>query len=213
MKLKSINPRLSSLWNESDITGLARSRRCCSKIACAVAIGACLALPVVANAAAISFPLNFCSLVNTNADGTASSADDGASVVITGGNTGTGLSGTTDLVAVAAAPVTIAFQFSFASLDAPAFDFAGFLVNGLFTEVADSSGQSGSASFSALSGDTFGFRVGTADNTGEPGIFTVSDVVVEESAVPEPSTQLLMVGAACTAALFCALRRVLEKRL
>lgn len=178
-------------------------------------IGGCLGLPPVTMAASIPFPLTFFSVVNTNADGTAVSPDGGASVVITGGNNGSGLGGTTDLIAKAPAPVTIAFLFIYTSLDSPTFDWAGYVVNDLFTQVADTSGQSGSGSFSVLAGDTFGFRVGTEDNTSEPGIFTVSDFEAVGVASPEPSTPLLIMGAfaiAAASALRRSRRRVEERR-
>ena len=54
-----------------------------------------------AKAASIPYPLSDFVLTNSNADGTAVSPDGGISVILTGGNNGTGLSGTTDLLAIA----------------------------------------------------------------------------------------------------------------
>jgi hypothetical protein len=65
----------------------------------------------------------------------------------------------------------------------------GYLIDGVFTQLADTSGESGFASFSVTFGETFGFRVATVDNQGEPGILTVSDFSAPApSAVPEPDT-------------------------
>lgn len=215
MEFKRIYRRLSDFDQGPGLAGMARFRWGRSALVFLIAISGCLALPPVAKAASIPFPLSFFSLVNTNADGTAASPDGGVSVTITGGNNGSGLGGTTDLIATAPSPVTIVFQFLYTSLDSPTFDWAGFVVNDLFTQVADTSGQSGNASFPVLAGDTFGFRVGTEDNTSEPGVFTVSDFAVVGATVPEPSTQLLMMSAlamSAAGALRRSRRRVKERR-
>jgi hypothetical protein len=192
--------------------GLPDLGRCLRSAACLLGVlGACMVLPPVSTAASIPFPLTFFNVVNTNADGTALSADGGISAVITGGNNGSGLTGTTDLIATAPADVTIAFQFIYMSADAPTFDWAGFLVNDLFTQVADTSGESGNATFSVLAGETFGFRVATADNTSEPGVFTVSDFIPDGTATPEPSTQFLILGAGLFLTVGRALRRTLQR--
>jgi len=110
----------------------------------------------------------------------------GSSIVLTGGNSGSGEPGNTDLVTTATQAGLIQFDFSYSSLDLPTFDYAGYLLNGAFVQLADTSGESGLAQFNVNLGDTFGFRVATVDNLFEPGILTVS------SATPEPGTGLMM---------------------
>jgi hypothetical protein len=132
------------------------------------------------------------SLSNSNADGFAVLTGDG-SVGLTGGNDGSAIPGITDLWLVAPASGTVSFSYSYSSLDFPGFDSAGFILNG-FVQLADSDGEFGGAVFSVLAGDVFGFRVATADNTGEPGVFTVSNFIGpdagDDPGVPETSTFL-----------------------
>lgn len=136
-------------------------------------------------------------LTNQFADGSAQTPDGGLSVVLTGGNTGSGLSGTTDLFITAAGSGTVYFQYSYFSLDEPHFDVAGFLVNGAFMPLTDTSGNMGVATFSIAQGQTFGFRVATMDNLGEPGILTVTDFGAPSAstAAPEPVTWPMVVVA------------------
>jgi hypothetical protein len=144
-------------------------------------------------------PQNSFSLVNTNADGSVTVQSN--SIVLTGGNNGSGNPGTTDFVGTAVSSGTVNFNWSYSSLDVPGFDFAGYLLNGNFFPLADTDGQFGvspcaTCSFHINTGQSFGFRVGTADNQGEPGILTVTAAAVT-SAVPEPgtaSTLLLVTG-------------------
>ena len=133
-------------------------------------------------------PANTFQLVNTNADGSVIATTD--QFLLTGGNTGSGDPGTTDFVATALSSGTVNFNWSYSSLDSPGFDFAGYLLNGNFFFLADTDGESGvnpcaTCSFQVNAGQSFGFRVGTADNQGEAGMLTVSAVT---SAVPEPGT-------------------------
>jgi hypothetical protein len=114
-------------------------------------------------------------LSNQDADGTAMTPDGGLSVVITGGNTGSGLPGITDFLIVSPAVGMVHFEYSYFSLDIPLLDEAGYVVDGAYTMLADTSGGSGSADFSVNAGSTFGFRVATLDNEAEPGVFTISD--------------------------------------
>lgn len=129
---------------------------------------------------------------NTNADG--SVITQSLSFVLTGGNNGSMAFGTTDYVATATSGGTVNFNWSYSTCsstdppvcDDPTFDFAGYLVNGSFFSLADTNGQSGIGAFAVSPGDTFGFRVGTVDNTGEPGILTIT------GDVPEPATSLML---------------------
>ena len=128
-------------------------------------------------------------LINTNADGFVTTPDGGVTAVLTGGNNGSLLPGTTDLVTMATGPGVINFQWSYASLDVPTFDYAGYLLNGNFFPLADTNGESGIGHFPVSLGASFGFRVGTVDNSGEPGILTVSNA---PTAVPEPGAAPLL---------------------
>jgi len=135
---------------------------------------------------------------NTNADGGVVTQP--TSFVLTGGNNGSLSFGTTDYTATATLGGTVNFNWSYSTCsptsppvcDDPTFDFAGYLINGNFFSLADTNGQSGTGTFDILAGDVFGFRVGTVDNSGEPGILSVSSV---PSGVPEPATSMLLLFA------------------
>lgn len=148
---------------------------------------------------------------STTSDGFAFTPDLGLTVVVQGGNDGSGLPGTTDMLINAPAAGTVQFDYLYNSLDAPTFDAAGYMLNGLYSQFADTNGQSGTISFSVNSGDLFGFQVWTADNTGEPGILTVSNFSAPQGAVssgvPEPRTLPMVL----LAAVFVAAHR-LRKR-
>ena len=160
------------------------------------ALGFSLAIAPSAKAAFIGdYALNRFQLTNTNADGSVFTPDGGLSIVLTGGNSGSGLPGMTDFVGTATAAGTVQFHYSYSALDFPGFDFAGYLLSGAFTQVANTDGQSGNATFTVTPGLRFGFRVGTADNTGEPGILTLSNFSAPSgagSSVPEPATAPLV---------------------
>lgn len=149
------------------------------------------------------------SLINTNADGSAVTNDGGLSVILTGGNNGSGISGTTDLTIAAAAGGTVQFQFSYNTLDDPSFDDAGFLLDGVYTRLSGFGGDpfNGSRNFAVLAGHTFGFRVNTLDNQFEPAVLTISNFTapVAASGVPEPATWTL--GFAAMVALGLVSRR------
>lgn len=166
-------------------------------------LGCIFALAAQARAAFISpYALNNFMLINMNADGTAITPDGGASVVITGGNNGSGEPGTTDLVTTAQTSGAVQFKYSYSSLDIAHQDFAGYLVGNVFTQIADISGQTGMVSFMAPLGQTFGFRVGTLDNQFEPGILTVSSFSgpATSTGVPEPGSAQMLLWAGIAAA-------------
>ncbi len=140
---------------------------------------------------------------SSTGNGTAMTPDAGASLVLTGSNDGSGEPGTTDFTILAPISGNVSFDYAFATLDTAGYEFAGYLVNGTFTQLADTDGESGAAQFSVASGDTFGFRVGTVDNTGGPGILTISDFEApfDSSATPEPSSASFLVEGLCALAL------------
>lgn len=170
----------------------ATNPRAMGYLGCLLAL--CLALAPQARAASITFSSLQFTIVNTNGDGTGALANGGLSLVLTGPNNGGGLPGTTDLLAIAPADGMVSFDYLYSSQDTPGYDMGGYVVQGVFTELADTDMESGSASFSVTSGESFGFRVATVDNEGEPGIFTVSNFDAPGAATPEPGTMLLMLG-------------------
>lgn len=160
------------------------------------ALAICFALTFQAKASSITaFSLQF-TLTNNSADGSVMVSSDGLTVTLTGGNNGSGLPGTTDFLTTALAAGTVSFDFSYSSLDDPGFDFAGYVLGANFVPLADTDGEFGSVMFPVNLGDTFGFEVDTQDNTGEPGILTVTNFTGPgASSVPEPGTfPLAIVG-------------------
>ena len=144
-------------------------------------------------------PVTFSSLQwtvdNQNADGTAAVSNGGLTLTLTGGNNGTGLEGTTDLVTLAPASGTISFDYAYSSLDpTPGFDMAEYLLKATVVQFADTNGETGSISFAVAAGDSFGFRMATADNEGEPGILVISNFSAPGTATPEPGTAGLILA-------------------
>lgn len=149
-------------------------------------------------------------LANTNANGFAALNLDG-SLAIVGGNDGSGIPGMTDLSLIAPASGTVSFNYAYSSLDFPGYDFAGYFTDS-FTFLANSDGAFGSATFLATAGQQFAFRVSTLDNTGEPGVLTISNFNGPNATggdVPEPSTLL---SAALGLAVWAATRRKVARQ-
>jgi hypothetical protein len=199
---------------------------------CAV-VGFCFALTEKAKADFIGYyALNNFTLTNSaSTNGSAATPDAGQSIVLTGGNLGGGNAGSTDLTIFAAASGMVQFTFSYFSSDPSSAgtyplgcglgfvgpcDDAGYLLNGSFVQLADDIHQnSGHMQFSVTSGQSFGFRVETMDNTGGPGILTISaftapSVPSDAPAVPEPSTTTVLLG--LTAAIVAAQRRMARSK-
>jgi hypothetical protein len=116
------------------------------------------------------YDYNLFTVTNTNADGFAFMQDGGQTLVLTGGNNGSGLAGATDFWIVMPLSGLVSFSFTYSSADAPTFDRAGFLANDAFSALGDTDGAFGTAQLSIMAGSRFGFRVATDDNTGEPGV-------------------------------------------
>jgi hypothetical protein len=166
-----------------------------------------------ADAGLIPFFLTDFSLVNSNADGTATSTDAGSTLTLVGGNNGGGLAGTTDFIAISAMTVTFQFDYTYQTLDAPGFDRAGYWANQVLTFLADEDGRSGTVSVTVNAGEDFGFRIETDDNTGEPGVLKVG--TFQAVSVPEPDTRLvvpLLISAMAWAANRRCRTRQLNKR-
>ena len=143
-------------------------------------------------------------LTNMNSDGFAEFRPNG-SLVLTGGNNGSGTPGTTDFLVSAAGTGLVTFNFSYSSLDAVLAEVVGYMIGSSFTLLADRDGTAEPVpvSFAVTAGQTFGFRITTADNTGEPGILTVSNFAAPAGpGVPEPSTWISVAAGLATAAFW-----------
>ena len=157
-------------------------------------------------------------VTNVNGPGGFVSPNSGLSVVITGPNNGSGLEGYTDVTTTIAGFGLIQFQYTYSSLDGAGFDYAGYILGGNFIQLADTDGQTATVLLPVNPGTLFGFRVGSLDNTGEPGILTVFDFTAPASSsnsgggtstVPEPGSGFLVF----TAAVSCVgLARIRGKR-
>jgi hypothetical protein len=82
-----------------------------------------------------SFVLN-----NTSADGSVMIKSP-SSFVLTGGNTGSGIPGSTDFSVISSSAGMLQFQYSYASLDFPGFDVAGYLLGNSRMPLADTDGE------------------------------------------------------------------------
>jgi len=143
-------------------------------------------------------PINW-TFTNSNADGFVNTGGAPASISLTGGNSVSGGSGTTNYTTTAAAAGTVTFDWNYSTADSSAFwDPFGYLLNGSFTQVTNNGGgvvQNGTSTFNVLAGDSFGFRVFTVDNCCGRGSVTISNFSAP-APVPEPSTvlSLLVLG-------------------
>lgn len=140
-------------------------------------------------------PINW-TFANSNADGSVNTSGAPASISLTGGDNGSGFSGTTDYTTTAAAAGTVTFDWDYSTNDGPFYDRFGYLLNGSFTQVTNNGGgvvQNGTSTFNVLAGDSFGFRIFTTDNIFGPGSVTISNF---SAPIPEPSTvlSLLVLG-------------------
>jgi hypothetical protein len=125
------------------------------------------------------FAVNNFTLTNTNADGFANATS--TSLTLIGGNNSSDSSGTTDwLTTIGINQVgTWQFDWSYFSLDVPGDDRGGYVINGNFTTVATSDGNSlKPVTFNVSNGDVVGFRVATDTNLGEAGEFTINNFEV-----------------------------------
>ena len=145
------------------------------------------------------YSLSNFSLVNNEGDGSAAVFNNGATLVFTGPNDGSGLPGYTDLFTTSLATGVFQFSYVYTSLDDPTFDSAGYLLDGAYYFLADTSGESGTVTVPILAGEQLGFRMVTADNQYEPGILTVQDFSAP-LASPEPG--VFWLAAAGLAVLF-----------
>lgn len=164
-----------------------------------------IALPLIALLVSMNAPvqgaftgdydLNNFTLINTNADGSWSTPDNGATLLLTGGNNGSGNLGTTFFIMFAPEPVVVSFDYSISTLDDPLhpeYDIGGYLAAGKFFPLTLLS-PSGSKSFSVGAGQGLGFAVETADNWGGAATLSITGFNVSQvSGVPEPAYTLAM---------------------
>jgi hypothetical protein len=134
--------------------------------------------------------------------GSAMTTNGGLSLVFTGENTGSGLPGVTDLLTTVPGNGTITFDWTYATLNAPDTETVGYLLQGVFFELANANGGSGvGQTVSVTAGESFGFEIQALDNQGEPGVLTVSNFSAPGSSVPEPGTLNLVIAGALVLAL------------
>lgn len=152
-------------------------------------------MPLAESAHAAGFvapyaPANF-TLTNNNADGSVNTAGAPASITLTGGDNGNG-AGTTRYLTTAAAAGAVSFDWLYTSTDSRGFDDFGYLLNGTFTQLADTSGQTGFATFGVNAGDSFGFQVYTVDNILGRGSATITNF--NGPVVPTPALLPGLIG-------------------
>jgi hypothetical protein len=165
------------------------------------ALAICFGLAFQAHATTIYSSLQFtlynptgCGVMDNCGSATVTSGN----LVFSGEQTGSGEYGETDLLATAPGTGTVSFSWSFGTLNSPGEQIAGDLVApAMFTQLADTNLESGSASFAVTAGQSFGFVIRTSDNEGEPGTLTISNFSAPGSSAPEPGTlPLAIVGVA-----------------
>ena len=126
-----------------------------------------------------------------------------ASIVLNGADDGSGNIVNTDFTIAAPTAGTVSFDWNFSTADGAArYDPFGYLLNGAFTRLTDDSGaqtQSGSVTFSVLSGQFFGFRQNSNDSRFGRASTTISNfngpTAAAPASVPGP-LPILGVGAA-----------------
>jgi hypothetical protein len=165
--------------------------------------------PAKAGSFTDTYDLSNWTLIDTNADGFDMTPDAGLTLILTGGNNGSGSPGVTDFVINAPAAGLVQFNWSYTSMDATTpvcgpmsnlpCDDGGYLLGTVYTQLADdttwSTVGSGTVSFAVTSGQSFGFQVDTADNLNEPGVLTITDFSGPVSTdAPEPGTLSVALG-------------------
>jgi hypothetical protein len=107
------------------------------------------------------------------------------SLTLTGANAGIGDTATYTIAAVASGMVN--FSWTYTSEDVGNWDYAGFVLNGMFTTLANNAAAPTGGSFSTMVniGDTFGFFVTTQDGQFGRGTIAITNFAAP---VPEPST-------------------------
>jgi hypothetical protein len=135
-------------------------------------------------------PANW-TLTTNGGDGSVVTLGAPTSITLIGNNNDVGAN--TDFTTLAVGDGLVSFSWNYETFDngGPGWDPFGYLLGGVFTQLTDDSGaqtQSGTASFSVLAGQTFGFRVNSVDGTFGPAQSIISSFEVGSAAVPEPGT-------------------------
>jgi len=154
------------------------------------AVGAALILSTQTQAdfSGLYAPGNW-TLTNVNGNGTA--ANNGTTLTLTGSNNGSLAAGSTSYTINAAGTGTFSFHWLYTSSDTGNFDTGGYLVNGVYTQLADNdgSGTQGDISVGVTAGQSIGFRVTTVDNQLGPGTLTITNF---NGPVPAPGALALL---------------------
>jgi hypothetical protein len=146
-------------------------------------------------------PVNW-TLTTNGGNGSVDTSGAPTSITLVGSDAGTG--NFTDFTTLAVGDGLFSFSWDYETSDlgGPGEDPFGYLLEGNYTQLSDNGGalvQSGSASFSVLAGQTFGFRVVTSDGLWGPAQSTISSFEAPSAAIPEPGTwaaAALLVGGA-----------------
>jgi len=146
-------------------------------------------------------PANW-TLSTNGGDGSVNTSGAPASVTLFGSDNGSGQQIFTDFTTLAVGDGLVSFSWDYSTFDVAVWDPFGYLLDGDFTQLTADDGQqsqSGSASFSVLAGQTFGFRVDSRDNFGGRAQSTISSFEAPGAAIPEPGSwaaaALLLAGA------------------
>lgn len=165
-----------------------------SRYALATASLAAVAIPAAAKADLDDFsgpyaPANW-TFMNTggSTDGNVNTSGAPASITLTGGNSGSLTSGTTNFTIAAVASGMLSFDWNYSSSDSSSYDVGNFLLNGTPTFLANNNGGSGTFTIALNAGDVFGFQVFSQDNQLGPGVLTIANF---SAPVPEGSTLAL----------------------
>jgi len=135
-------------------------------------------------------PVNW-TLTTNEGNGSVDTSGAPTSITLVGSDTGSDIGlRFTDYTTLAVGDRLVSFSWDYETADngGPGEDPFGYLIEGNYTQLSDNGGgmeQSGSASFSVLAGQTFGFRVVTGDDLWGPAESTISSFEAEVAAVPE----------------------------
>lgn len=142
-----------------------------------------------------------------------------STVYFVGPNDGTGVAGETDFTILPQISGLLQFSWAYTTLNLdPTDNNAGYIANGAFNLLTPTNGAFVSVSVSVVASQPIGFAIQTGDNTGEPGILTVSNFsgpLSSSSSAPEPGSLTLAlfgIGAAFAARGLWRLRSLRRAR-
>jgi hypothetical protein len=117
-------------------------------------------------------------LQSIQGDGSINTGGAPASISLSGADDDSFTDQNTDFTISAPLAGTVSFDWAYSTNDDPAWDPFGYLLNGAFTQLTNGFGdqnQSGSASFSVLAQDLFGFRQNSVDSRFGRAVTTISN--------------------------------------